>query len=88
MIKLYTVEVCETCKSIIDTLDNLGLTYEVVNMLMNLSDEEMDEMMDYNINSYPSIVYINDNTSKYYIQDNNFTSDTIKRNYEKYSAIK
>ena len=88
MIKLYTTEVCETCKSIIDMLDNLGLIYEVVNVLMNLEDEELDEMMNYNINSYPSIVYINDNTSKSYIQDNNFTLDTIKRNYEKYSTIK
>lgn len=88
MIKLYTTEVCDTCRSIIDTVNELGLTCEIVNTSANLSDEELDEMLNYNINSYPSIVYINDNTSKSYVQSNNFTADTIKRNCKKYSLIK
>lgn len=88
MIKLYTVEICETCRSIIDIFNDLGLTCEVVNTSMNLEDEELDEMMNYSINSYPSIVYINDTTSKSYVQDSNFTTDVIKRNCKKYSLIK
>lgn len=88
MIKLYTTEVCDTCRSIIDTVNELGLTCEIVNTSANLSDEELDEMLNYNINSYPSIVYVNDNTSKSYVQSNNFAADTIKRNYKKYALIK
>ena len=88
MIKLYVTEVCETCRSIIDILNELGLTCEVINTSANLSDEELDEMLNYSINSYPSIVYVNDNTFKSYVQSNNFTADTIKRNCKKYSLIK
>lgn len=88
MIKLYTTEVCETCRTVIDTVNELGLTCEVVNTSANLSDEELDEMLNYNINSYPSIVYVNDNTSKPYVQSNNFTADVIKRNCRKYALIK
>lgn len=88
MIKLYTVETCDTCKSVIDILNDLGLTCEIINTSMNLEDEQLDEMMNYNVNNYPSIVYINDNTSKSYVQDNNFTADVIKRNCKKYSLIK
>lgn len=88
MIKLYVIEICETCRTIIDTLNELGLTCEVVNTSANLSDEELDEMLNYNINSYPSIVYVNNDTSKFYVQSNNFTVDIIKRNCKKYSLIK
>ena len=88
MIKLYVIEICETCRTIIDTLNELGLTCEVVNTSANLSDEELDEMLNYNINSYPSIVYANNDTSKFYVQSNNFTVDIIKRNCKKYSLIK
>lgn len=88
MIKLYTTEVCDTCKTVIDTFNELGLTCEIVNTSANLSDEELDEMLSYNINSYPSIVYVNDNTSKSYVQSNNFTADVIKRNCKKYALIK
>ena len=88
MIKLYVTEVCETCRSIIDILNKLGLTCEVINTSANLSDEELDEMLNYSINSYPSIVYVNDNTFKSYVQSNNFTVDVIKRNCKKYSLIK
>lgn len=88
MIKLYVTEVCETCRSIIDILNELGLTCEVINTSANLSDEELDEMLNYSINSYPSIVYVNDNTFKSYVQSNNFTVDVIKRNCKKYSLIK
>lgn len=88
MIKLYVIEICETCRTIIETLNELGLTCEVINTSANLSDEEIDEMLNYNINSYPSIVYINDSTSKSYVQSNNFTTDVIKRNCKKYSLIK
>lgn len=88
MIKLYTTEVCDTCRSIIDTVNELGLTCEIVNISANLSDEELDEMLNYSINSYPSIVYVNDNTFKSYVQSNNFTVDVIKRNCKKYSLIK
>ena len=88
MIKLYTTEVCETCRAVIDTFNELGLTCEVVNTSANLSDEELDEMLNYNINSYPSIVYVNDSTSKPYVQSNNFTADIIKRNCKKYALIK
>lgn len=88
MIKLYTTEVCETCRAVIDTLNELGLTCEVVNTSTNLSDEELDEMLNYNINSYPSIVYVNNDTSKFYVQSNNFTVDIIKRNCKKYALIK
>lgn len=88
MIKLYVIEICETCRTIIDILNELGLTCEVINTSANLSDEELDEMLNYNINSYPSIVYVNDDTSKSYVQSNNFTADIIKRNCKKYSLIK
>lgn len=88
MIKLYVIEICETCRSIIDILNELGLTCEVINTSTNLSDEELDEMLNYSINSYPSIVYVNDNTFKSYVQSNNFTVDVIKRNCKKYSLIK
>ena len=88
MIKLYTTEICETCRTVIDTLNELGSACEVVNTSANLSDEELDEMLSYNINSYPSIVYVNDSTSKAYVQSNNFTTDVIKRNCKKYSLIK
>ena len=88
MIKLYVIEICETCRTIIDTLNELGLTCEVINVSANLSDEELDEMLNYNINSYPSIVYVNNDTSKFYVQSNNFTVDIIKRNCKKYSLIK
>lgn len=88
MIKLYVTEVCETCRSIIDILNELGLTCEVINTSANLSDEELDEMLNYSINSYPSIVYVNDNTFKSYVQSNSFTADVIKRNCKKYSLIK
>ena len=88
MIKLYTTEVCETCRAVIDTLNELGLTCEVINVSANLSDEELYEMLNYNINSYPSIVYVNDSTSKSYVQSNNFTADAIKRNCKKYALIK
>ena len=88
MIKLYTTEVCETCRAVIDTFNELGLTCEVINVSANLPDEELDEMLNYNINSYPSIVYVNDDTSKFYVQSNNFTVDIIKRNCKKYSLIK
>lgn len=88
MIKLYTTEVCDTCRSIIDTVNELGLTCEVVNTAANLSNEELDEMLSCNINSYPSIVYVNDNTSKSYVQSDNFTADVIKRNCKKYALIK
>ena len=88
MIKLYVIEICETCRSVIDIFNDLGLTCEVINMSANLEDEELDEMMNYNINSYPSIVYVNDNTSKSYVQCDNFTADVIKRNCKKYSIIK
>lgn len=88
MIKLYVIEICETCRTIIDTLNELGLTCEVINTSANLSDEELDDMLNYNINSYPSIVYVNNDTSKFYVQSNNFTVDIIKRNCKKYSLIK
>lgn len=88
MIKLYTTEICETCRTVIDTINELGLACGVVNTSANLSDEELDEMLNYNINSYPSIVYINDNTSKSYVQSDNFTVDIIKRNCKKYALIK
>ena len=52
MIKLYVTDICETCRVVLDIFNNLGLTCEIVNTSSNMSDDELDEMLDYNIKNY------------------------------------
>lgn len=88
MIKLYTTPGCETCAEVIKVLQEAEIEYSVIDVSADLPDEELDVMLEYDIEDYPTILYLSETSGKAIVQTSDFTLESIRRNYSAYSVIK